>query len=95
MLVYMALIDDPKRRILFEEIFYHYRASMLALAQTILGDHHWAEDAVSEAFLKIAKNMETISAIPPQERVSYLVILTRNSALDLYRQRQRVPSSNS
>ncbi|MGN1028094.1 MAG: RNA polymerase sigma factor [Faecousia sp.] len=89
MILYMALIDEPKHIPLFEEIYYRYRAAMFGIAVAVLRDHHLAEDAVSEAFIKIAKNMGKLSALSSQDRKDYIVILTRNSAVDLYRQRRK------
>lgn len=89
MILYMALMEDPGHISLFEQIYKTYRGAMFGIAVAVLRDHHLAEDAVSEAFLKIAKNMNKISALDGQVRRDYIVILTRNSALDLYRQRQK------
>ncbi len=89
MILYTTLVEDPGHISLFEEIYRRYRAAMFGIAVAVLRDHHLAEDAVSEAFIKIAKNMAKISALDGQVRKDYIVILTRNSALDLYRQRQK------
>lgn len=89
MMMYIALMEDPGHISLFEQIYQTYRGAMFGIAVAVLRDHHLAEDAVSEAFLKIAKNMNKISALDGQVRKDYIVILARNSALDLYRQRQK------
>ena len=89
MMMYMALMEDPGHISLFEQIYQTYRGAMFGIAVAVLRDHHLAEDAVSEAFLKIAKNINKISALDGQVRRDYIVIITRNSALDLYRQRQK------
>lgn len=85
MIAYMTLIEDPKQLSLFEEILETYKDAMFRKAHYILRDYHWAEDAVAEAFLKIAKNIKKISSLSCQELGGYLVILTRNCALDLAR----------
>lgn len=89
MLVYMTLIEEPKHRTLFEELYWSYRQAMFGIAVAVLRDHHLAEDAVSESFLKIAGHMPKIAALGEEERKDYIIILTRNSALDLYRQRKK------
>lgn len=89
MMMYMALMEDPGHISLFEQIYKTYRGAMFGIAVAVLRDHHLAEDAVSEAFIKIAKNMKKISGLDGQVRKDYIVILTRNSALDIYRQRQK------
>lgn len=89
MLVYMTLIEEPKHRTLFEELYWSYRQAMFGVAVAVLRDHHLAEDAVSESFVKIATHMPKIAAMDQQERKDYIVIITRNSAVDIYRQRQQ------
>lgn len=89
MLTYMALIDDPSQRSLFEQLYLAHRDRMFYIANGILRDTHWAEDAVSEAFLKIAKNMKKISTMNSQEQVSFFVIIVRSCAIDIYRKRQK------
>lgn len=88
MLVYMTLIEEPKHRTLFEELYWSYRQAMFGVAVAVLRDHHLAEDAVSESFVKIASHMPKVASLDQQERKDYIIILTRNSAVDLYRQRQ-------
>lgn len=85
MIAYMTMIQDPKQLSLFEQLLETYQDAMFRRAYRTLRDYHWAEDAVSEAFLKIAKNIEKIAALSSQERDRYLVILARNSALDIAR----------
>lgn len=85
MIAYMTLIEDPKQLSLFEEMLETYKDAMFRKAYQTLKDYHWAEDAVSEAFLKIAKNINKIASLSYQERDRYLVILARNSALDIAR----------
>ena len=89
MLAYMALIEDPKHRSLFETLYLAHRDRMFHIANGILRDTHWAEDAVSEAFLKIAKNMAKISAMSGQEQRNFFVIIVRSCAIDIYRQRRK------
>lgn len=93
MLIYLTLIESSRHKILFEQIYHDYRSSMFRIAARILRDEYLAEDAVSEAFLLIAKNISKISTLSCDKQRGYIVILTRNAALDLYRKRkqQEVP----
>lgn len=91
-MMYLSLIEDQRHIPLFEWIYRNYRTAMFGIAVAVLKDHHLAEDAVSEAYIKIAKNMKKISALDGQVRKDYIVILTRNSALDIYRQRKKQES---
>ena len=57
--IYLSLIDenDMSR---FEKIYYKYKNLLFYIANGILPDITDAEDAVQEAFIRIAKNMDKI-----------------------------------
>lgn len=56
----------------------------------ILKDTYAAEDAVSESLIKIAKHLQKISQLNEKEQRDYIFILTKNTALDMYRKRRKV-----
>lgn len=89
MLVYLALIDAPEDRNKFELVYQHYRGLMFYIARGILDSDQDAEDAVHDAFLKIAEHIEQISQpLCPKTR-AFVVIIVERKALDLYRRKNR------
>ena len=60
MLIYMSMIDSDEDKDLFEGLYLKYRKHMKYIALQILGDEYLAEDAVHNAFVKIAKNINKI-----------------------------------
>lgn len=72
-----------------DALYREYRAPMLRIASAILHDQGLAEDAVQQAFLKIFQNFEKIHREDCNKMRSFIVILTRNTAIDLYRRRNR------
>lgn len=72
-----------------DALYRRYRAPMLRIALAILHDQGLAEDAVQQAFLKIFQNFEKISLEDCNKTRSFIVILVRNTAIDLYRRRNR------
>jgi RNA polymerase sigma-70 factor (ECF subfamily) len=62
---------------------------MLYIADGILHDIHLAEDAVSEAFIKIIKNLEKINPADCYRTRGFVVIIVRNVALDMLKSRKR------
>lgn len=66
-----------------------YRSPMVRVARSILRDEGLAEDAVQQAFLKIFQNFEKISGQDCNKIRSLIVIIVRNTAIDLYRSRER------
>ena len=85
--LYLALLERPEENAAFEEIYNAYKGKMMAIAYNILGNHHDSEEAVSQAFFAVARNFRKISEKSIGEREAYLNIVTKNAALDIYRER--------
>ena len=73
---------------LIAAIFNRYRHSMQQVAYKILKDTQFAEDTVSEAMIKIIRNVELINDIDSKGCANFVYTITKNTALDLYRKRQ-------
>lgn len=86
---YLFMLETEEDKTKFEELYLTYRQDMYALAFGILGNKEDAEDAVHQAFLKIADKYTKISHLPCQKLHSYIVIIIRNTALDIYRRNKR------
>lgn len=91
MLIYMTLIDSPEDRSKFEKIYIQYRSLMLKTALEVLHSQPDAEDAVHQAFLKIAEHIEEIEEAVCPKTKGYVVTIAENKAIDFYRQKQRHP----
>ncbi len=89
MLVYLAVIDEPAQKTKFETVYHQYRGLMYYGAYRILNNASDAEDAVHDAFIKIAENMKKISDPVCPKTQSYVVTIVENKAIDLYRRKQR------
>ncbi len=92
MLEFLAFIDDENERRLFEVLYLSYRKQMQAVARSILSNDIDAEDAVHDAFLKLArKHMPTISGIEDErDRRNYLLKMAKNTALNMKRDRKPI-----
>ena len=90
MLLYLALIDDPVNQSKFEEIYYKHKDRLLVIAYSILENHYDAEDAVHNAFLSIARNMNKIATFDSDRTLGYIMVITKNAAYDLLRKRKEV-----
>lgn len=91
MMIYMLMVDSPADRSKFEEIYLAYRGLMYHVADDILHNHQDAEDAVHQAFVKIAEHIEEIEEAVCPKTKAYVVIIVRNKAIDHYRRKQRYP----
>lgn len=81
-MIYLMMIDSENDKRKFVILYEKYRHLMLKVAYDVLRDNYLAEDAVHEAFIKVAKNMEKIG-----ETKRYLITITKNSTIDIYRKR--------
>lgn len=83
-MLYLLMLEDTHDQNLFEEIYHANRKLMLKIAGTIVPTD-WAEDAVHNAFLRIAKHVEKFSSISCNERRCLCVTIVRNISLDMLR----------
>ena len=56
----LMIVDGPEEKRKFLILYEQYRYLMLKVAVDILHDYQLAEDAVQEAFVRVAKHMEQI-----------------------------------
>lgn len=87
---YLSLLETEQERSDFEKLYHRYRKSMFYVAKRILRDFGLAEDAVQESFLRVAKHFEHIQDVDSPETKGYLMIITRNVALDVWRKQRRM-----
>ena len=88
MLIYLQMLDTPEERSKFETLYDTHRRTMLHIAMQILKDHQLAEDAVQEAFIRLARNFSKIGqADCPRTRL-FAVIIVRNISLTI-REKQK------
>lgn len=93
----LAFIDDAEDKDLFVALYEQHFSGMLAYANSILWKGHarFAEDAVQDAFVSIAKNMDTIKKIPPDKRKSFLACVVKNKAIDAMRRNSHTADAPS
>ena len=85
---YLAMIDNAADQDKFEYLYSQYRKPMYYKARDVLRDEFLAEDAVHEAFCKIARNMHKIGDVRSSETRSFVMMVTRQAAIDVYRKRK-------
>ena len=70
-------------------IYEIYEQPMYRIAFAVLKDCQAAEDAVSEAFIRIIKNLGKISAPDSEKTKRYIVKIIRSTSVEQYRSRKR------
>ncbi len=90
MLVYLNLIDTEEEKSKFEQIYYNYRHTMFYVAKGILKDDYLSEDAVHNALINIAKNMDKINDIKSNRTKGYVTVIVRNISFNMIKQQNKI-----
>ena len=85
----LALIDDESDKIKFEELYWEYKDLMFYCANEKLHDTHRAEEAVSDAFIHVAKNMSMVDEVKSPRTKRLLVIIVERTAINMYNKYQK------
>ena len=72
------MVDTTEEKRKFVILYENYRYLMLKVAVDILHDYQLAEDAVQEAFVRVAKHMENVGQ--PEETATKLQITLKRNA---------------
>ena len=83
--------EDKKK---FEYIYDRYNRLLLYKAYEVLRDQSLAEDAVSEAFIRIYKNLNKVNIDDAGKTAAFLVIIARNCALTILSKQRRDSLAN-
>jgi len=75
-------IKDTENKI--TQLFTKYRSLMIYIAKEILKDYHLAEDAVSDSFVKLHRNLHKVGDVDCHKTRGLMVIMARNAAIDIY-----------
>ena len=86
-----AVCDEPKHRLRLEEIYHTYCRRMLHVAEGVLHERDAAEDAVHDAFVGIARNMDALSRLREDEVRHYVLRAAQNAAISRLRQARELP----
>lgn len=73
-----------------EKLFADYKQLMYKTAYSILNNPEDSENAVQEAFLRVIKNVSKFRTYSCNENASYLVIIVRGIALNMYNKNKNI-----
>ena len=88
-MIFLLMIDTPEDKRKFVILYEKYRYLMQKVAMDILHDCFLAEDAVHNAFTNLVMHMEDIEEIESLRTKRYLITITKNAAVDLYRKKNK------
>lgn len=92
MLIYLQMIETPEEKSKFEQIYLEYKGLMFHVAYEILHNEQDAEDAVHQAFVKIAENIKKVDTPVCPKTHGYVITIVENKAIDQYRKVQKHPN---
>lgn len=90
LIFYLSLIDNEDDRSKFEIIYYEYRERMFNAAFDVVKNNEDAEDAVHNAFVGIANNMQSIGDAVSQRTLSYVIKAAKNAAINIYNKNNKI-----
>ena len=79
----ISYLSNPAKEHDLESIYYEYRHQMMSVAQSILHNLASSEDAVQEALIRIARNIDRVEMENPKRVRAYVLTITRNAALSI------------
>ncbi|MDD2495690.1 MAG: sigma-70 family RNA polymerase sigma factor [Tissierellia bacterium] len=90
MLIYLNVLDTEEEKSKFEQIYNYYRHTMFYVAKSILKDYYLSEDAVHDAFINIAKNMDNILDVNSNRTKGYVVVIVRNISFNMLKKQKNI-----
>lgn len=90
--VYLSVLDTDEEKSKMEELYNTYKGLMLHIAFDILKDYDLANDALHNAFLKIAGHLHKLDEVSCHKTKAYLVIVIENVSKTMYNKRKKQDS---
>ncbi len=90
MLFYLSLLETEEQKKNFIEIYGRNRDSMYCVAYGILGQKEEAENAVHDAFAKLADKFRRYKKLSEKEMEGLCITIVRNTAINLLRRQKRI-----
>lgn len=84
--VYLAMLNTDAQKQRFETLYYQNKSLMFQTAYRILNNKQNAEDAVHDAFVSAAKQIDKVMTMSDIQARNYLIIVVRNAAYRIYNQ---------
>ena len=83
------VFDTPEQRTKFEQAYERYSKIGFYYAREILKDDALAEDALHDAFLSLARNLDKIGEIDCNKSFNYFVTIVKNTSISALRKQRR------
>lgn len=91
---YLTLIEEEVDKKKFEELYNLTKKKMLFIANSILHDSYEAEDAVHDAFIGVANNMNAIDEADSVLASAYVACAVRNACFTIIKKKNKQDELN-
>lgn len=86
----LAVIENEEQRNELAVFYSRYKNRLYSIAFSKLHNKTDAEDAVQEAFSRMANKPESFFNIPQEKRVAYADVMVRNISIDMFNHKSKV-----
>lgn len=86
---------NDKERALIEELYSVYEQPMYRIAFAVLKNPTQAEDAVSEAFVRVIRNIRKIHDPHSDRTKHYIIRIIKSTSINCYRQNKKASERNT
>lgn len=86
----LAILKSEAQRNEMSAIYEKNKNRLLSIALKILQSEEEAEDAVQDAFLKIADKPDTFFSLDDKNRILYMCVVVKNASIDRYNKIKKV-----
>ncbi len=87
-IIFLGVLSDSEKE-LVNQLFKESNVKLYNISFKILRSHSDAEEAVSEAFLKIMDHIEKIAKLPGPQITPYCVVIVKNESTNILRKRMK------
>ena len=84
-MILLLTIETKSEQMKFEYLYSRYKDLLFSKAWGILHDYMLAEDAVSEAYVRIYRNLDKIEGVNEPRSIAFMVTIVKNCALTILR----------
>ena len=86
----LAVLENEGQRDELSKFYEKYKKRFLTIALRILDRMEASEDAVQEAFLRIADRPDTFFSLSDMERIPYMYTIVKNVSFDMYNKNNHI-----
>lgn len=90
MLIFLEMLESDEERLSFQEVYKKNHMKMFYAAINMVNDRHMAEDAVHEAFLRLAVKYSKYKTYSDERMTSLCIIMTKQRMIDMLRKDRNV-----